>query len=53
MNIDDVSRDRYKQIRKLVLIKTKHKLNTIIRIYDRIHYSDMQHTMDFSLCLYA
>ena len=36
MNIDYVSRDRYKQIRKLIILQTKYQLNTIIRKYDRI-----------------
>ena len=36
MNIDHVSRDRYKQIRKLIILQTKYQLNTIIRKNDRI-----------------
>ena len=36
MNIDYVYRDRYKQIRKLIILQTKYQLNTIIRKYDRI-----------------
>ena len=36
MNIDYGSRDRYKQIRKLIILQTKYQLNTIIRKNDRI-----------------